>query len=155
LTVVATFWGYLQIPKGFFPQQDIGSLMGGTEAAQDISFEAMSELQDKLANIVLKDPAVEAVSSYLGARISTSTMNNGRIFVTLKPKEERDVAAGEVIARLRKQTASVPGIRLTLQARQDIRVGGRGTRAQYQYALSSPSLDDLNRWTPKVMGALR
>jgi hydrophobe/amphiphile efflux-1 (HAE1) family protein len=155
LTVVSTIWGYSLIPKGFFPQQDIGSLMGGTEAAQDISFEAMAGLQDKIANIVLKDPAVEAVSSYLGAGISTSTMNNGRIFVTLKPKDQRNAGAGEVIARLRRQTASVPGIRLTLQARQDIRVGSRGSRAQYQYALSSPSLEDLNLWTPKVMNAIR
>jgi multidrug efflux pump subunit AcrB len=95
------------------------------------------------------------VSSYLGAGISTSTINNGRIFVTLKPKGERAARADEVIARLRRQTASVPGIRLTLQARQDIRVGGRGTRAQYQYALSSASLEDLNHWVPKLMGALR
>jgi multidrug efflux pump subunit AcrB len=155
VTVVVTIWGYSLIPKGFFPQQDIGSLMGGTEASQDISFAAMSELQDKIANIVLKDPAVEAVSSFLGAGISTSTVNNGRIFVTLKPKDQRDVRADEVITRLRRQTAGVPGIRLTLQARQDIRVGGRGTRAQYQYALSSPSLEDLNHWVPKLMGALR
>ncbi len=157
LTILAAVYGYIVVPKGFFPQQDIGSLMGSTEASQDISFEAMSVLQDKMANIVLADPAVEGLSSFLGAGISTSTVNNGRLFVTLKPPSERPPGdkADIVVARLRKATAGVPGIRLTMQARQDIRVGGRGTRAQYQYALSSASLDDLNRWVPRLMTALR
>jgi hydrophobe/amphiphile efflux-1 (HAE1) family protein len=154
LTVVATVWGYSLVPKGFFPQQDVGSLMGHTEAAQDISFGAMAELQDRIANMVLRDPAVAAITSYIGSGISTSSVNNGRIFVTLKPPRERDNAE-EVIARLRRSTAGVPGIRLTLTARQDIRVGGRGTRSQYQYALSSASLEELNEWAPKVVSALR
>jgi multidrug efflux pump subunit AcrB len=155
LTLVATVWLYSVVPKGFFPQQDTGLITGITEASQDISFAAMSKLQDKVAGIVLADPAVATLGSFIGGGYGSSTVNNGRFFVTLKPLSERHVNADEVIARLRKKVAQVSGITLFLQSNQDIRVGGRVSKAQYQYALQSGDLAELNEWTPKLLAELR
>ena len=155
LTLVATVVLYRAVPKGFFPQQDTGIIMGATDAAQDISFTAMAELQQKVARIVLDDPAVATIASFLGGGMGSSTVNNGRLFITLKPKAERKVSADQVIARLRKKLGEVSGINLFLQAAQDIRVGGRMSRAQFQYALQSGDLDELNRWSTLLVDRLR
>jgi hydrophobe/amphiphile efflux-1 (HAE1) family protein len=154
-TMVATIALYRFVPKGFFPQQDNGIVMGTSDASQDISFAAMAELQQQVARIVLEDPAVATVGSFIGAGMGASTVNNGRMFITLKPRGQRDVTAEQVIARLRRKLANVVGINLFLQASQDIRVGGRGGRAQFQYALQSGDLDELNRWSTLLVDKLR
>ena len=154
LTLVATIMLYRAVPKGFFPQQDTGIIMGTTDAAQDISFIAMKELQQKVARIVLADPAVASMASFIGSGVASSTVNNGRMFITLKPRDERDATADQVINRLRKKLAGVIGINLFLQASQDIRVGGRMSRAQFQYALQSGDLDELNRWSTLLVDKL-
>jgi hydrophobe/amphiphile efflux-1 (HAE1) family protein len=155
LTLVATVALYRAVPKGFFPQQDTGIIMGTTDAAQDISFAAMAELQQKVARIVLDDPAVATMASFIGAGMGSSTVNNGRMFITLKPRSERNVSADQIIARLRKKLGEVSGVNLFLQASQDIRVGGRMSRAQFQYALQSGDLDELNRWSTLLVDKLR
>jgi multidrug efflux pump subunit AcrB len=157
ITVAVTVFVYAEIPKGFFPQQDTGSLSGTTDASQDISFKAMARLQDQMARIVLADPAVETLGSFIGAGGGGGTVNNGRMFITLKPRNQRPgkVSAEQIIARLRKKTSGVPGVTLILQAVQDIRVGGRMGKGQYQYSLQSSSLDDLNRWTPMLVSKLK
>ena len=153
VTMVATVWLYTIVPKGFFPQQDTGGLMGTTEAAQDISFQAMSQLQQKVAAIVLADPAVEGLGSFIGAASGNSTVNNGRMFITLKPKGQRTASADQVINRLRKKLSQVVGINLFLQANQDIRVGGRMSKAQFQYTLQSQDLSELGKWSGRLVNA--
>ena len=157
VTLVVTIFVYVEIPKGFFPSQDTGSVMGTTDASQAISFKAMCRLQDQVARIVLADEAVETLGSFVGASAGGSTVNNGRMFITLKPLNQRPgrVSADQIIARLRKKTSHIPGITLTLQSVQDIRMGGRMSKGQYQYSLQSSSLDDLNRWTPRLMSKLK
>jgi multidrug efflux pump subunit AcrB len=153
-TVAGTILLYMVVPKGFFPQQDTGSMMGTTEAAQDISFRAMTNLQGQVLSIVLADPAVESIGSFVSGS-GNSTVNNGRMFITLKPIEQRHVTADQVINRLRPKVAKLPGIALFLQASQDIRVGGRMSKAQYQYALQSTDLDDLKHWSAVLLDELR
>ena len=148
-----TVWLYVVVPKGFFPQQDTGVIMGTTEGALDISFAAMSKLQRKAADIVLSDPAVDTVASFVGS--SSSSPNNGRMYITLKPLEERKVKADEIITRLRKKLAPLQGISLYLQASQDLRMGGRSSKAQYQYALQSSDIGQLKEWAPKLADKLR
>ncbi len=155
LTMAATVWLYRVVPKGFFPQQDTGVIMGATEASQDISFAAMAELQQKVARIVLADPAVATIGSFIGAGAGSSTVNNGRMFITLKPLSERKVTADVVINRLRRQLSRVVGINLFLQAVQDIRVGGRLSKAQFQYALQSSELGELGKWSARLVDKLR
>jgi len=155
LTFVATIALYGIVPTGFFPQQDTGFMIGTTDGPQDISFDAMSRLQTVVARIVMDDPAVDTIGSFIGANSGGSAENNGRMFINLKPTSQRDASVDEVIARLRKKTAGLPGIRLFLQARQDISVGGRFGKAQYQYALSSSSLEDLNYWSDILLAKLR
>ena len=156
-TLVATVRLYQAVPKGLFPQQDTGIVMGSTDAAQDISFPAMAELQQKVARIVLDDPAVATLGSFLGSGGGGggSTVNNGRMFITLKPLAQRKVSADQVIARLRGKLGKVIGINLFLQASQDIRVGGRMSRAQFQYALQAADLTELNRWSTTLVEKLR
>ncbi len=155
VTFVATIGLYMVVPKGFFPQQDTGVLIGVTEASQDISFPAMAKLQSQAAKIVLADPAVATLGSFIGASSGNSTVNNGRMFITLKPPAERKGTADQVVARLRRQTANLVGINLFLQSVQDIRVGGRLGKAQFQYALTSPDLDELNQWSVALVDKLR
>ncbi|MGH8095487.1 MAG: multidrug efflux RND transporter permease subunit [Chthoniobacterales bacterium] len=156
--IVATVWLYIVVPKGFFPEQDTGQMIGITEAAQDISFEAMRAKQEEVVKIVLSDPAVAAVGSFFGGG-SGSALNNARMFVSLKPKGhgkgERSVSVGTVIARLRKKLSKIPGAALFLVPGQDIRVGGRSTKALYQYALTDQNITELNAWAPKLVAALR
>ena len=156
--IVATIWLYFVVPKGFFPQQDTGQMMGTTEAAQDISFEAMKEKQDVVVKTVMADPAVQAVGSFFGGGTG-SAVNTARMFISLKPKgwgkKDRRDDAGTVIARLRGKLSKIPGAQLFLTANQDIRVGGRSSKAQFQYALSDQNIDELNTWAPKLVNKLR
>lgn len=154
LTLVATVFLYRFTPRGFFPQQDTGSLMGTTEAAQDISFKAMYKLQQDVLAQVMTNPAVESVGSFLSGS-GNSTVNSGRMFITLKPIEQRHVSAETVINGLRTNLAGLPGIRLFLQASQDIRMGGRMSKAQYQYALQSTDLDELKYWSAMLLERMR
>ena len=154
VTICLTVWLYNVVPKGFFPQQDTGLVMGITEAAQDISFDAMVLKQNLVTEIVQNDPAVASVTSAVGSGGGGSG-NTGRMFITLKPRNERNVNATEVVARIRGKTARIPGIGVFLQAAQDIRIGGRATKGQYIYSLVGPSQDDLNNYVPTLMAALQ
>jgi multidrug efflux pump len=148
-TVCLSVYLYITIPKGFFPQQDTGTLQGAIQGAQDISFNAMNEKQTQFSKILMDDPAVQNIGTFVGAG------NTGRMFVQLKPLAERKVSADQVIARLRRKLAVVPGATLFLQSNQDIRVGGRFSNSQYQYTLESEDLSDLNSWAPRMLQKLR
>jgi multidrug efflux pump len=146
---------YIVVPKGFFPQQDDGLLIGSLQADQSISFQAMSEKLRQMLNIVRSDPAVESAVGYtgVGSGGGFSQINVGNVFISLKPLSER-VSADQVMARLRPQLSQVPGGRLYLAAAQDLRSGGRQSNAQYQYTLQSDNPQDLYAWTPKLVDAL-
>jgi len=154
-TVAGTVYLFMVIPKGFFPQQDTGVLFGTSEAGQDVSFTEMSRLQEQLGAIVQADPAVDTMAMALGAGVGNAAQNNGRMFITLKPREDRDADAFQVIARLRPQLAKVKGIRLYLQAAQDVTVGARAARTQFQYTVQDASLDELNVWSQKILDKLK
>ncbi|MEO6789040.1 MAG: efflux RND transporter permease subunit [Chthoniobacteraceae bacterium] len=154
-TVVLTVWLYIVVPKGFFPQQDTGMLSGVTEASQDISYPAMEILHRRIAKIVIDDPDVATVGSFIGSGFGSSTVNNGRLYIALKPRGERKSSGEEIIQRIRKKASGVQGITLFMQAMQDIRVGGRSTKAQFQYALQTGNLEDLNQWAPRLLNKLR
>ena len=153
-TLCVTGYLYVTIPKGFFPQQDTGVIVGTTEGSQDISFTEMARRQQALAKIVGEDPDVESYSSSIGAGLGGQTGNNGRIFISLKPWSERTSDATQIITRLREKTRGVEGAELFLQAAQDINVGGRLSKTQYQFTLQDADLEELNLWAPKVMDAL-
>jgi hydrophobe/amphiphile efflux-1 (HAE1) family protein len=150
-TLAATVYLYLAIPKGFFPQQDNGLIVGSTEAAQDISYAAMVERQRALAQIVMADPAVQTAYYWVGAN---PTVNSGRIMIDLKPIKDRTASATEVLARLRKQAADVPGIALFGQARQDVQIGAKVSKTQYQYTLQDPDVAELFKWAPLILDRL-
>ena len=150
-TVILNIHLYVTIPKGFFPQQDTGRIVGGIRADQSISFQAMRRKFRQFMEIVRQDPAIESVAGFTGG-FST---NSGFVFATLKPLSERKISADQVIARLRPKLAQVPGANLFLSAVQDIRVGGRQGNAQYQFTLQADSLPDLYAWAPKLVEALR
>ena len=152
-TVCVNIALFYVIPKGFFPQQDTGILGGSIQAAQDISFDAMRQKQKQFSDIVMTDPAVYTVVSFVGG--NGGTINTGRMFITLKPLSERKVSADQVIQRLRRKLAVVPGAVLYIQAQQDIRVGGRSSNSQYQFTLDSENLDDLNTWSPRMLAKLK
>ncbi|HMG86973.1 MAG TPA: efflux RND transporter permease subunit [Terracidiphilus sp.] len=143
------------VPKGFFPQQDTGRLGGQTIASQDISFPAMKDKQQELAQITLNDPAIDTVTAFAGG--GRGSNNTGFMFIALKPVNQRPghVTADQVVNRLRGKLSGVPGARLFLQAQQDIQVGGRGSAAQYQYTLSDPDVDELNTWAPRLEARAR
>jgi hydrophobe/amphiphile efflux-1 (HAE1) family protein len=146
-TVALTGYLYVVIPKGFFPQQDTGQIVGITEAAEDISFPAMAQRQQALVDILLKDPAIDSVSNYIGPGGPTATLNQGRVFIALKPHDQRDVSADQVINRLRPQLARIQGIALYMQAAQDITIGARLTKTQYQYTLTDADSTELAHWS--------
>jgi multidrug efflux pump len=150
-TVGLNVYLYVIIPKGFFPQQDTGRLIGGIQADQSISFQLMKQKLAQFMAIVQADPAVESVVGFTGGRQT----NSGFTFISLKPLSERGISADRVIARLRGKLARVPGGRLFLQAVQDIRVGGRQSNAQYQYTLQADTTADLNEWAPRLTTALQ
>jgi multidrug efflux pump len=154
VTLCLTVWLYNMVPKGFFPQQDTGLVFGITEAAQDISFEAMVEKQNQVTEIVRRDPAVASVTSAVGSG-GGGSLNTGRMFISLKPRKERNITATEFVARIRGKTARIPGIGVFIQAAQDIAVGGRATKGQYIYSLVGPNQEDLNTYVPKLMEALQ
>jgi hydrophobic/amphiphilic exporter-1 (mainly G- bacteria), HAE1 family len=152
-TVGLSVYLFVIIPKGFFPQQDIGLISGISEAAQDISPAAMRAIQQRLGEIVMQDPAVDHVGMFIGG--SGNAPNNGRMFISLKPREDRTESADQIIARLRPSLEEVEGARLFLQAAQDVRVGGRPSRTQFQYTLQGADLQQLNAWAPKMLAKLR
>ncbi|SHG17895.1 multidrug efflux RND transporter permease subunit [Bradyrhizobium erythrophlei] len=154
-TIALTGYLYVIIPKGFFPQQDTGFIFGITEASQDISFPAMSERQQAVVDTVLQDPAIASVGSFIGPSGSTPTLNNGRIFISLKPKGERTASADDVINRLRSKLAKIQGIALYMQAAQDITIGARLSRTQYQYTLVDADPGELNYWSSIFLDKLK
>jgi len=152
--VVTAGYLFVTIPKGFFPQQDTGLIMGVSEAAQDVSFAEMSDRARALSAVVSKDPAVASVAMNIGAGLA-QTQNMGYGVIALKPRRQRDASADEVIKRLRPQLAKVEGAIFFMQAVQDINIGGRLARTQYQYTLLDADLSELTRWAPKILSALK
>lgn len=154
-TVALTGYLYAIIPKGFFPQQDTGQIVGVTEASQDISFPAMSERQQALVNVLLKDPAIQSVASYIGPGGPTATLNQGRVFIILKPKPERKASADEIINRLKPKLAHIQGITLYMQAAQDITIGARLSKTQYQFTLTDADSNELTHWANIFLERIR
>ncbi|MFT2157703.1 MdtB/MuxB family multidrug efflux RND transporter permease subunit [Pseudomonas putida] len=154
-SLVLTVFLYMVVPKGFFPVQDTGVIQGISEAPQSISFAAMSERQQALSKVILQDPAVQSLSSYIGVDGDNATLNSGRLLINLKPHGERDVSASEVISRLQPQVDRLVGIRLFLQPVQDLSIEDRVSRTQYQFSLSSPDADLLAQWSGKLVQALQ
>ena len=153
-TLVATVALFIAIPKGFFPQQDTGTLFGTSDASQDVSFAEMAKLQEQLLAVVQSDPDVVNVAGGIGAGVGASAQNSGRMFITLKPREERTADAFQIIARLRPKLAQVKGARLFLQVAQDVTVGARFARTQFQYTVQDANLEELNAWAPKILAKL-
>jgi HAE1 family hydrophobic/amphiphilic exporter-1 len=152
-TIALSVYLFMIIPKGFFPQQDNGFLTGVSEASQDISFAYMKRKQEELSEIVQADPAVDSIAMFIGG--GGTALNSGRMYITLKPHNERDVDAQRIIARLRPKLAKVEGARLYLQASQDVRLGGRATRTQFEFTLQDANLDELNEWAPKILAKMQ
>jgi HAE1 family hydrophobic/amphiphilic exporter-1 len=155
LTVCATVALYVLIPKGFFPQQDTGMIVGISEGAEDISPQGMKDRQEAVLDVVSRDPAVASATAYIGPGGSTVTENDGRMFITLKPHGQRSATADQIIARLNRALQPVQGIRLYMQAAQDINVGARLSKSQYQYTLVDVDSDELNHWAPTLLEKLR
>jgi len=151
-TACLSIYLFQEVPKGFFPQQDTGRIGGSVQAAQDISFDAMSRKMRRYVDIGMKDPNVDAMIGFCGG---TTAMNQGRMFITLKPLGERKLGADRVIAELSKKFAEVPGATLYMQAQQDLQIGGRLSQAQYQYTLQGENLDELNTWAPQLLQKMR
>jgi len=152
LTVSLAVLLYIVEPKGFFPQQDTGIIAGITDAPQDVSFDEMMRLQHRLMDVVAKDPAVASWAAFVGGG---RPLNNGFVIIGLKPRDARDASADQVINRLRPQINRVPGGTVFLQAGQDLNVGGRLARTQYQYTLQDPNLDELNTWAPRLLERMK
>jgi multidrug efflux pump len=153
-TLVVTVFLYIIVPKGFFPVQDTGAIQGISEASQSVSFPAMAARQQELARVILKDPAVESLSSFIGVDGTNTTLNSGRILINLKPLADRDLSASEVIRRLQPELAKVAGIQLFMQPVQDLTVDAKVSRTQFQYTLEDPNTEELKLWAPKVVEAL-
>ncbi|HVN75340.1 MAG TPA: multidrug efflux RND transporter permease subunit [Thermoanaerobaculaceae bacterium] len=153
-TLVLTILLYVVIPKGFFPVQDTGVILGISEAPQSVSFPAMAGRQQALAQAILKDPAVESLSSFIGIDGTNTTMNSGRIQINLKPLAERGESASEIIRRLQPALAKVEGITLFMQPVQDLTVEDRVSRTQYQYSLEDPDARELAEWVPRFVDRL-
>ncbi|MEZ2132747.1 MULTISPECIES: multidrug efflux RND transporter permease subunit [unclassified Sinorhizobium] len=153
-SLAATGYLFVTIPKGFFPIQDNGLILGLSEAAQDTSFAEMVKYQKALGRIVASDPAVDTVGMAVGAT-GGQPLNNGRMFITLKPRDQRDASASEVIDRLRPKLAQVEGAALFLQPSQDVTVGGRLARTQFQYTLQDGNVEELNEWAPKLFAKMK
>ncbi len=154
-TLVLTIVLYIEIPKGLFPVQDTGVIQGVSEAAQSISFPAMSARQQELVKVILKDPAVDTIASFIGVDGTNTTLNSGRIQISLKPLESGRPNVNDVIVRLQSALASVPGITLYMQPVQDLTVSARVSRTQYQYTLEDPDADELNKWVPQLVEKLQ
>ncbi|NCT83294.1 MAG: efflux RND transporter permease subunit [Comamonadaceae bacterium] len=154
LSFVATVWFYMTIPKGFFPEEDIGQIQASTESAEDTSFAAMTLLQERVAAIVRDDPNVAALSSAVGGGPSGAASNTGRMFINLKPRGEREPMP-KVLEGLRKKLRAVPGIQVYLRPVQNLQLGGRQSKSRYQYTLQSVSAGELNSWATKLQEKLR
>ena len=154
-TLALTVLLYVLVPKGFFPVQDTGAIQGITEAAQSISFAAMSGRQQAVAEVVLKDPAVAGLSSFIGVDGTNATLNSGRLLISLKPLGERDASASEVIRRLGPELQKVAGIKLYMQPVQDLSIEDRVSRTQYQFSLTAPDSALLSEWVPRLLEGLR
>jgi HAE1 family hydrophobic/amphiphilic exporter-1 len=152
LTVACAVLLYVLVPKGFFPQQDTGIIAGITDAPQDVSFEQMMRLEKRLTDVLAADPGVESYGAFVGGG---RPLNNGFVILGLKPRDERDATADQIINRLRGKIAQVPDGTVFLQAAQDLNVGGRLARTQYQYTLQDANLDELNTWAPRMLEELK
>ncbi len=152
LTIALNIYLFIIVPKGFFPQQDNGTIMGGIQGSQDASFPSMQSAAVRFVRAITNDPAVQNVVAFTGGG---GAANSGFVFLALKPLEERKVGADQVIARLRPKIGAVPGASLFLQAGQDLRIGGRQSSAQYQYSIQSENLDDLVKWGPILLAQMK
>jgi multidrug efflux pump len=153
-TIALTTNLYYKVPKSDFPEDDTGLIFGSTEAATDVSYGTMRDLQLRAADIVMADPAVAGIGSFVGTS-GNSTVNQGRIFISLKPLDERKLATGLVVERLRNKLKAIPGFNVFMVPTRDVRVGGRSSKAQYQFTLWSPEVEDLQHWTPLVLQRVR
>jgi multidrug efflux pump len=154
-TLALTIYLYIVIPKGFFPVQDTGVIQAISQAPASISFTAMAKAQQDMAAIILKDPAVESLSSFIGADGTNTTLNSGRMSINLKPLDQRDLSASDVIRRLTNSLSPIKGIQLFMQPVQNITVDDRVSRTQYQYTLEDPDVEELNTWTNKFVDKLK
>src|SRR6185436_4230928 len=154
-TLVLTIVLYVVIPKGFFPVQDTGAIQGISEASPTISFAAMAERQQALAKVILQDPAVESLSSFIGVDGSNPTLNSGRFLINLKPRGQRSGSATDVIRRLQDSVANVEGIVLYMQPVQDLTLEDKVSRTQYQFSVEDASAEELRSWVPKLIDRLR
>jgi multidrug efflux pump len=154
-TLGLTIFLFFVIPKGFFPIQDTGVIQGVSEAAQSVSFPEMSSQQQQLSKIILQDPAVDNLSSFIGVDGTNTTLNSGRILINLKPLAARKINASDVIRRLQPELAKVPGITLYMQPVQDLSVEDRVSRTQFQYTLEDPNVDELNTFAPQMLAKLQ
>jgi multidrug efflux pump len=154
-TLVLTVFLYIVIPKAFFPVQDTGVIQGISQAPQSISFAAMANKQQELASLILKDPAVQSLSSFIGADGTNTTLNSGRMSINLKPIGQRNLSAADVIRRLQQNLGKIQGIHLYMQPVQNITVDDRVTRTLYQYTLEDPDINELNEWTNKFVDQLK
>ncbi len=154
-TLVLTVVLYIVVPKGFFPVQDTGQILGVSEASEDVSFEAMAQRQQQLVNVILQDPDVASVSSFIGVDGINTTLNSGRVQINLKPHDDRSASATEIIRRLEPKLANIQGISLFMQPVQDLTVEDRVSRTQFQYTLEDASAAELNSFTPKFVDKLR
>jgi HAE1 family hydrophobic/amphiphilic exporter-1 len=155
VTVAITGLLYYWIPKGFFPEQDTGLIIGQSEAGEDVSFAEMIRRQEALGTIVQQDPGVASVVMSLGGSKSGQALNAGRVFITLKPVSERGATAQQIIARLRPKLDQVQGAKLFLQVLQDVRMGGRPSRTEFQFAIQDPDINELNEWSPRILATLQ
>ncbi len=153
-SLVLTVLLFVAIPKGFFPEEDIGQIQVTIEAAEDVSFRAMSEVQNKVATLLRSDPAVASAGSFFGGGASATTLNTGRMFITLKPRSERG-PMNEVVDRMRKKARGIAGVQVFLRPVQNLQLGGRQSKSRYQYTLQSVSADALNDWAGKLQAKLR
>ena len=154
-TIALTVNLYVKTPKGYFPQDDTGLIFGGTQASTDISFSAMSEIQQRVTAIIMSDPAVESVGSSVGATGFNASVNRGTLFISLKPLSERGVSTAQVVNRLRSQLSAIPGIRVFMVGAQDLHAGGRASQSRYQFTLWDPDIEELQKWVPLVVEQLR
>jgi multidrug efflux pump len=153
-TLALTVFLYVVVPKGFFPVQDTGLIQGISEAGQSVSYEAMAERQQALAQAILKDPDVESLSSFIGVDGTNTTLNTGRFFINLKPRDERRLSASDAIRRLKQETAGIPGVSLYMQPVQDLTIDANVSRTQYQFILEDANPAELSTWVPKLVDRL-
>src|SRR3989442_13039860 len=154
-TLAATLLLYIYVPKGFFPVQDTGAILGVSESEQSISFPAMAARQQRLAKVILEDPDVESLSSFIGIDGTNTTINSGRMQINLKPHDQRKASASEIIRRLQPELEKASGITLFMQPVQDLTVDDRVSRTQFQYSLEDADAKELNIWSPRLVEKLQ